>query len=198
MPNSFLPPIDQSIASAFENVILVGDAYNMRHPLTGGGMTVAFNDVVLLRDLLQPLSRNQALADQKGVKDVLNTWFTKRKHLATSVNILSVALYDLFGANGPELSILREGCFKYFELGGSCITGPVGLLSGSAFYLSLSGDDLTLEQNNSVTNSPLQALFHGCVLFNMGYVCASPKPGWPTQEGTAQCSNVPCIDDQGL
>lgn len=34
--------------------LLLGDAFNMRHPLTGGGMTVALSDVVVLRDL-QPL-----------------------------------------------------------------------------------------------------------------------------------------------
>ena len=28
-----------------------------------------------------------------------------------------------------NLEILREGCFKYFELGGECAEGPVSLLS---------------------------------------------------------------------
>ncbi|KAF9944996.1 Squalene epoxidase, partial [Mortierella alpina] len=40
MPNSFLPPSTSSELG----VILLGDAMNMRHPLTGGGMTVALND----------------------------------------------------------------------------------------------------------------------------------------------------------
>lgn len=31
----------------------MGDAHNMRHPLTGGGMTVAFNDIKLWRKLLK-------------------------------------------------------------------------------------------------------------------------------------------------
>ena len=35
-----------------EGVMLVGDSYNMRHPLTGGGMTVALHDVVILTRLL--------------------------------------------------------------------------------------------------------------------------------------------------
>ncbi|KAL6220266.1 hypothetical protein ACLB2K_008022 [Fragaria x ananassa] len=35
--------------------LLMGDAFNMRHPLTGGGMTVALSDIVILRDLLKPL-----------------------------------------------------------------------------------------------------------------------------------------------
>ena len=52
MPNSFLPPVEQGTAATKKGVILVGDSWNMRHPLTGGGMTVALNDVVVLRDLL--------------------------------------------------------------------------------------------------------------------------------------------------
>ncbi|MCI43861.1 squalene monooxygenase-like, partial [Trifolium medium] len=35
--------------------LLMGDAFNMRHPLTGGGMTVALSDIVVLRNLLKPL-----------------------------------------------------------------------------------------------------------------------------------------------
>ena len=50
MPNSWLPPS----TSTTPGLVLLGDAMNMRHPLTGGGMTVAFNDVVLLSELLDP------------------------------------------------------------------------------------------------------------------------------------------------
>ena len=72
----------------------------MRHPLTGGGMTCAFNDVVILRDLL--LDDVRDLADWEQVKPVLKKWFWKRKPLSSTVNILSVALYDLFGADGAS------------------------------------------------------------------------------------------------
>ncbi len=37
--------------------LLLGDAFNMRHPLTGGGMTVALSDANLLCDMLRPLPR---------------------------------------------------------------------------------------------------------------------------------------------
>jgi 2-polyprenyl-6-methoxyphenol hydroxylase-like FAD-dependent oxidoreductase len=50
MPNSFLPPSTQRTPG----LILLGDAMNMRHPLTGGGMTVGFSDVLLLSKLLAP------------------------------------------------------------------------------------------------------------------------------------------------
>ena len=69
----------------------------MRHPLTGGGMTVALNDVVVLRDLLGTVTD---LSDWSQVRRVLHRWHWDRKPLASTVNILSVALYDLFGADG--------------------------------------------------------------------------------------------------
>ncbi|CDO73864.1 hypothetical protein BN946_scf185016.g21 [Trametes cinnabarina] len=126
MPNSFLPPSEQGKHTK-EGVILLGDSWNMRHPLTGGGMTVAFNDVVLLRDMLLDV---KDLADWKEVQGVLHRWHWARKPLSSTVNILSVALYDLFGAHDPYLEVLRTGCFKYFELGGNCVREPVSLLAG--------------------------------------------------------------------
>ncbi|EEB94103.1 hypothetical protein MPER_07144, partial [Moniliophthora perniciosa FA553] len=70
------------------------------------------------------------LSDWNKVKDVLQTWHWRRKPLSSTVNILSVALYDLFGADDELLGVLRLGCFKYFERGGECVNGPVSLLSG--------------------------------------------------------------------
>ena len=52
MPNSFLPPVEQGGQHAKEGVILLGGAWNMYHPLTGGGMTVALSDVMLLAAML--------------------------------------------------------------------------------------------------------------------------------------------------
>ncbi|KZP18775.1 SE-domain-containing protein [Athelia psychrophila] len=128
MPNSFLPPVEQG-AHTKEGVILLGDAWNMRHPLTGGGMTVALSDVVLLSALL---SGAKDLGDWHEVSELLHTWHWKRKPLSSTINILSVALYDLFGADDEYLAVLRRGCFKYFERGGDCVEGPVSLLSGLA------------------------------------------------------------------
>jgi squalene monooxygenase len=122
----------------------------MRHPLTGGGMTVAFSDIVILRPLLAAVPD---LSDWNQVKRALDRWYRDRKPLASTVNILSVALYDLFGADGgcpafifdyqlivftaPELEVLRTGCFKYFELGGECVNGPVSILSALVTSLSI-------------------------------------------------------------
>jgi len=133
MPNSFLPPSMQGRTSTPGGLIMVGDAWNMRHPLTGGGMTVAFNDAVLLTHYLGPErlgSGREGLEDWGKVAEGLRQWFWERKKVSGVINVMSMALYDLFGgADEPDLEILREGCFRYFELGGDRVAGPVGLLS---------------------------------------------------------------------
>lgn len=97
MPNSWLPPAEQGTKHSKEGVILIGDSWNMRHPLTGGGMTVAFNDVVILSKLLLQI---KDFSDWDAMSHALHQWHWSRKSLSSTVNILSVALYDLFGADG--------------------------------------------------------------------------------------------------
>ncbi|CZR63901.1 related to squalene monooxygenase [Phialocephala subalpina] len=125
MPNSFLPPTTQM----GKGVVVLGDAMNMRHPLTGGGMTVAFNDVVLLADLLAP-EKVPDLGDTKAVRNAMKEFHWKRKGLSSIINILAMALYSLFAADDRQLKALQKGCFQYFQRGGNCIDGPVGLLAG--------------------------------------------------------------------
>jgi squalene monooxygenase len=64
------------------------------------------------------------------MKDVLDKWWWERKGLAATINIMSIALYDVFGADGECLTVFQDGCFKYFERGGESVRGPVSLLSG--------------------------------------------------------------------
>ncbi|KAF8841400.1 SE-domain-containing protein [Paxillus ammoniavirescens] len=134
MPNSFLPPVEQVGRFTKEGVFLLGDAWNMRHPLTGGGMTVALNDVVVLSRLLAEID-NFNNWDQ--MSDLLSRWHWARKPLSSTINILSVALYDLFSADDECLVVLQNGCFKYFECGGDCVRDPVSLLAGIAASPSL-------------------------------------------------------------
>lgn len=110
MPNSFLPPTEQGGRHTKEGVILLGDSWNMRHPLTGGGMMCAFNDVVILRQLLAEV---HDLTDWKEMSSVLHRWHWQRKALASTVNILSVALYDLFGADGTLARIYAVIALTY-------------------------------------------------------------------------------------
>jgi squalene monooxygenase len=125
MPNSWLPPSMQQE----KGVVVLGDAMNMRHPLTGGGMTVAFNDVVILSNLLAP-SRIPDLGDTAAIQKAMRDFHWQRKGLSSIINILSIALYSLFAANDSQLKALQRGCFSYFTKGGNCIDGPAGLLAG--------------------------------------------------------------------
>jgi len=60
-------------------------------------MTVALNDVVLLSQLLCEVEN---FSHWDRVSDVLHRWHWARKPLSSTINILSVALYDLFEADG--------------------------------------------------------------------------------------------------
>ncbi|KAG4304871.1 hypothetical protein PORY_001546 [Pneumocystis oryctolagi] len=105
MPNCFLPPS----LNTKPGLIVLGDAMNMRHPLTGGGMTVALNDVLLLSKLLSPMAV-PSFQDTNLVLRQMHLFHWKH--------------------------VLQRGCFQYFKLGGPAINGPIGLLSGYIFILS--------------------------------------------------------------
>ena len=72
MPNRSMPADPHPTPGA----LLMGDAFNMRHPLTGGGMTVALSDIVVLRNLLSPLSD---LNDAPTLCKYLESFYTLRK-----------------------------------------------------------------------------------------------------------------------
>lgn len=124
MPNQYLPAPKQGTRN--RGFIMIGDSLNMRHPLTGGGMTVGLNDTVLLAKLLH----NVDLGDHDDVARVLAVFHRRRKNLDAVINTLSIALYSLFAADRKGLLILQRGCFEYFMLGGDCVRVPMGLLSG--------------------------------------------------------------------
>ncbi|KAF4513257.1 hypothetical protein G6O67_000549 [Ophiocordyceps sinensis] len=123
MPNSWLPASKQTA----NGLVLVGDAFNMRHPLTGGGMTVAFNDALLLSELLHP-SRVRQLEDARAVRAAVDTFYWRRKNCTSIINVLAQALYTLFAANDRQLRALQLGCFEYFRRG--MTDGPCALLGG--------------------------------------------------------------------
>jgi squalene monooxygenase len=125
MPNSYLPPSTQKTAG----LIMLGDAMNMRHPLTGAGMTVAFNDVLLLSNLLSP-EQVPSLEDTKMVVKQMSRFHWDRKSGSSVLNILAMALYSLFAANEQSLLTLQNGCFRYFQRGSTCLSEPAGLLAG--------------------------------------------------------------------
>lgn len=124
MPNRSMPAAPHPTPGA----LLMGDAFNMRHPLTGGGMTVALSDIVVLRNLLRPL---HDLDDSYTLSKYLESFYTLRKPVASTINTLAGALYKVFCASPDEArQEMREACFDYLSLGGVFSNGPVSLLSG--------------------------------------------------------------------
>ncbi|CAN6320836.1 unnamed protein product [Urochloa humidicola] len=124
MPNRSMPAAPHPTPGA----LLMGDAFNMRHPLTGGGMTVALSDIVVLRNLLKPL-RN--LHDASSLCKYLESFYTLRKPVASTINTLAGALYKVFSASPDQArNEMRQACFDYLSLGGVFSNGPIALLSG--------------------------------------------------------------------
>ncbi|KAE8726005.1 hypothetical protein F3Y22_tig00007895pilonHSYRG00030 [Hibiscus syriacus] len=82
MPNRTMPAAPHPAPGA----LLMGDAFNMIHPLTGGGMTVALSDIVVLRDLLRPL---HDLHNASALYEYLESFYTFRKPVASTLNTLA-------------------------------------------------------------------------------------------------------------
>ncbi|KAG7020623.1 hypothetical protein SDJN02_17309, partial [Cucurbita argyrosperma subsp. argyrosperma] len=124
MPNRSMPAAPHPTPGA----LLMGDAFNMRHPLTGGGMTVALSDIVVLRNLLKPL---KDLNDASTLCKYLESFYTLRKPVASTINTLAGALYKVFCASPDQArKEMRQACFDYLSLGGVFSNGPISLLSG--------------------------------------------------------------------
>jgi hypothetical protein len=90
--------------------LLMGDAFNMRHPLTGGGMTVALSDIVVLRNLLRPL---RDLNDSPNLCKYLESFYTLRKVSCISGVMLVCSCCSLAGCTdfGKSLGKKKVLCF---------------------------------------------------------------------------------------
>ncbi|GMJ03622.1 DROUGHT HYPERSENSITIVE 2, SQUALENE EPOXIDASE 1 [Hibiscus trionum] len=107
---------------------MIGDAFNMRHAITGGGMTVALSDVVLLRDLLRPL---HGLSDAPAVSEYLNSFYTLRKPMSSTINTLANVLQKVFSASSdPAMKAMQQTCFGYTRLGGVFADGLSAMIAG--------------------------------------------------------------------
>ncbi|KAJ7543689.1 hypothetical protein O6H91_09G048500 [Diphasiastrum complanatum] len=123
MPNKSMPAIPR----ARPGVLVLGDALNMRHPLTGGGMTVALTDIVILRDMLRTI---QDFSNAPALCDYLQDFYVLRKPMAATINILADSLYKVFSATDMVEEVRRQACFEYLGMGGMFSSGPMGLLGG--------------------------------------------------------------------
>ncbi|KAK0611443.1 squalene epoxidase [Immersiella caudata] len=112
MPNAWMP----STKNTTPGLITIGDASNMRHPVTGAGMTVALKDAVLLAETLNPIDA----PDLRNVSDMakrMSDFHWKRKGHSTPLNILAQALYLLFVSEDPALQIMQRGFIRYVQDG---------------------------------------------------------------------------------
>ncbi|OIW13652.1 hypothetical protein TanjilG_07994 [Lupinus angustifolius] len=124
MPNRSMPASPNPKPGA----LLLGDAFNMRHPLTGGGMTVALSDIVILTNLLRPLHN---LHDASSLCTYLQSFYTLRKPVASTINTLAGAVYKAFCASpDPGMKEMRQACFDYLSLGGVFSDGIIALFCG--------------------------------------------------------------------
>jgi 2-polyprenyl-6-methoxyphenol hydroxylase-like FAD-dependent oxidoreductase len=95
--------------------LLLGDSFNMRHPLTGGGMTIALSDTKLLCDMLQPIPN---LYDPLHTAKCTAEFYLKRKPLSSTINTLANALYEVFReGEGDAHKEMRQAVFDYLALG---------------------------------------------------------------------------------
>jgi squalene monooxygenase len=106
-------------------VFLIGDTLNCRHPLTGGAQTVIFADILILRDQF----KNIDFKNYGAVQEAFHIFQHKRKSTAATINILANALYAIFSAQ-EGMEDMKNAVLGYFNLGGVCVRGPMGFLSG--------------------------------------------------------------------
>uniref|UniRef100_A0A2C9VK06 Squalene monooxygenase n=1 Tax=Manihot esculenta TaxID=3983 RepID=A0A2C9VK06_MANES len=180
MPNRSMPASPPSNS----NALLLGDAFNMRHPLTGGGMTVALSDIVLLREFLRPLHN---LNDASALCKYLESFYTLRKPMASTINTLAGSLYKVFSASTDlARNEMRQACFDYLSLEGVFSKGPISLLSG-------------------LNPCPLNLILHffAVAIFGVGRLLlpfASPKSIWTGVNliSTASAIIFPIMKSEGI
>lgn len=97
--------------------LLMGDAFNMRHPLTGGGMTVALSDIVVLRNLLKPLHN---LHDASSLCKYLESFYTLRK-VSLCITINYWLTYNVICFLNSV--IFSAGCFHNKHIGRRSVQG---------------------------------------------------------------------------
>lgn len=117
MPNHYMPGKPFLGSGA----VLLGDALTMRHPLTGGGMTATFTDVLALgRLILEHDPKNPVEA-----RHTVAQFYSQKRRDNSTINILADALYRVFRDRK-----LADACFGYLARGGKFAEEPVSILSG--------------------------------------------------------------------
>ncbi len=105
-----------------KGAMLLGDSLNMRHPMTGGGMTVALTDVKAFGERLLQLPD---FSKPEELSECIDEFYESRHQENATMNILAYALYQVLCH--PDL---RQACFDYLKRGGQFASGPMSILAG--------------------------------------------------------------------
>jgi squalene monooxygenase len=105
-----------------KGAVMLGDALNMRHPLTGGGLTAVFSDIQILSThlLAMPDFYNTDLIHNK-----IEAYYRDRQHANANLNILANALYGVMSND-----LLKTAVFKYLHCGGANAQESIAILAG--------------------------------------------------------------------
>jgi len=105
-----------------KGAVMLGDALNMRHPLTGGGLTAVFSDIQILSThlLTMPDFDNTDLIHEK-----IESYYRDRQHANANLNILANALYGVMSND-----LLKTSVFKYLQCGGENAQESIAILAG--------------------------------------------------------------------
>jgi squalene monooxygenase len=105
-----------------KGAVMLGDALNMRHPLTGGGLTAVFSDIQILSAhlLAMPDFNNTDLIHEK-----IEAYYRDRQHANANLNILANALYGVMSND-----LLKTAVFKYLQCGGDNAQESIAILAG--------------------------------------------------------------------
>jgi squalene monooxygenase len=116
-PNHRLP----STPLLKKGVVLLGDSLNMRHPLTGGGMTASFTDCYNLGNCLLEIKDEWNSAT---IEQAVKKFYDTKTNTTGSINILADALYGVMRSED-----LKDACYDYLHQGGKKASEPVAILS---------------------------------------------------------------------
>ena len=149
-----------------KGAVMLGDALNMRHPLTGGGLTAVFSDIEILSAhlLAMPDFSNLDL-----IHDKIEAYYRDRQQANANLNILANALYGVMSND-----LLKTAVFKYLQLGGKNAQESISILAGlnrnhyslikQFFFLAVFGAfDLVRQGVGNLPNS-LKLLFDALLI----------------------------------
>ncbi|MGR9036007.1 MAG: FAD-dependent monooxygenase [Gammaproteobacteria bacterium] len=105
-----------------KGAVMLGDALNMRHPLTGGGLTAVFSDIQILSAhlLAMPDFNNTELIHEK-----IEAYYQDRQNANANLNILANALYAVMSND-----LLKMAVFQYLQCGGANAQESIAILAG--------------------------------------------------------------------